>query len=281
MDLSGVEITVGSKEFTEQRVLGEIMMQTLRAAGATVTDQTGLVGTPVVRTALEKGEIDAYYEYTGTAWINILGNTAPVPGSEAQFTAVQEADAKNDISWFAPATANNTYAIAANEAMVAKYTPTTISDYAKVVQENVADAGLCTAAEFVTRDDGLPGLQQAYDFNLPKDHVATLDFGLVYASVAKGDPCNFAVVFATDGQIAANKLTVLEDDKGFFPAYNIAVSMRSDVYDAHKDAYDKLFGQLDELLTTEQMIQLNAAVDVEGKDADQVAGDFLREHNVI
>ncbi len=280
-NLKGVNITVGSKEFTEQKVLGQILVQALKGTGATVKDQTGLTGTPVVRKALESGQIDMYYEYTGTGWINILGNAKPVPGSDAQFTAVQGADAKNKITWLAPAAANNTYAIAVNPQIAQKYSPKTISDYAKIVADHPDEAGLCSAAEFITRDDGLPGLEKAYGFNLPKDKVATLDFGLVYASVAKGQPCNFAVVFATDGQILANKLTVLTDDKGFFPAYNIALTMRTDVYTAHKDAYDKLFGELDKLLTTDQMTQLNAAVDVDGKEPKQVAEDFLKKNKVI
>jgi osmoprotectant transport system substrate-binding protein len=281
VDLKGVRITVGSKEFTEQKILGKIMAKALKAAGAEVKDQTGLTGTPVVRKALETGEISAYYEYTGTGWINILKNAKPVPGSDAQFTAVKEADAKNRITWLAPAPANNTYAIAANEKLSQQRSPKTISDYARIAAEQPGDAGLCTAAEFVTRDDGLPGLQKTYGFSLPKDKVATLDFGLVYASVAKGNPCNFAVVFATDGQILGNKLTVLEDDKGFFPAYNIAVSMRTDVYDAHKAAYDTLFTGLNKLLTTERMTELNAKVDVDGEPIDRVVDDFLKQNKVV
>lgn len=281
VDLDGVKLTVGSKEFTEQKILGQIMVQTLKAAGADVTDETGITGTPVVRKALESGNIDAYYEYTGTGWINILGNSKPVPGEQAQMEALKKADAKNGITWFAAAPGNNTYAIAANRAVVSEYSPKTISDLAEIVNEHPDDAGLCTAVEFVSRDDGLPGLSKTYGFTIPKDKVATLDFGLVYASVAKGNPCNFAVVFATDGQILSNGLTVLEDDKKFFPAYNIAPAMKTEVYDAHKVEYDKLFGELDKLLTTDQMTKLNAGVDVEGQDVKAVVTEFLKSHNVI
>lgn len=281
VDLSGVSVSVGSKEFTEQKILGQIMVQTLEAAGAKVKDQTGLTGTPVVRKALTSGSIDMYYEYTGTGWINILGNAKPVSGEEQQMAAVTKADAKNNVTWLDAAPANNTYAIAANKQIEAKYSPATISDYATIAKDHPDEAGLCTAAEFVTRDDGLPGLSKAYGFELPKSQVATLDFGLVYASVAKGKPCNFAVVFATDGQILANGLTVLEDDKKYFPAYNIAVSMRTKTYQAHKAEYDDLFGKLDPLLTTEAMTKLNAAVDVEGQDVATVAEKFLKDNKVI
>ncbi len=280
VDLKGVSITVGSKEFTEQLILGKIMVQTLKGAGATVKDQTHLTGTPVVRKGLETKRIDAYYEYTGTGWINILKNTKPVVGSAAQFQAVKTADAKNNVVWFAVAPANNTYAIAGNHDASAKDNVTTISEYAALAKKSPSSASLCTASEFITRDDGLPGLEKTYGFTLPSSAVKQLDFGLVHASVKKGDPCKYAVVFATDGQISANKEVVLKDDKGFFPSYNIAVSMRKDTYDAHKAQYDKLFQGLDKLLTTEQMQKLNAAVDVEGKPVDRVVSDFLKEKKV-
>nr|MBA2781753.1 glycine/betaine ABC transporter substrate-binding protein [Rubrobacteraceae bacterium] len=110
-DLSGAELTVGSKEFTEQLILGQITLQALEAAGATVNDQIGLAGTVAARKALESGEIDMYWEYTGTGWINFLGHTKPIPDSQKQFEAVAKEDlAKNDIKWLSPpAPANNTY----------------------------------------------------------------------------------------------------------------------------------------------------------------------------
>ena len=103
VDLSGVSLSVGSKEFTEQLVLGQVGVQALEAAGADVEDRTNLSGSSVVRQALESCEIDLYYEYTGTGWITILGETEPVPGAQAQFDAVKEADAANDITGFARA----------------------------------------------------------------------------------------------------------------------------------------------------------------------------------
>lgn len=256
------------------------MVQTLKGAGATVKDQTKLIGTPVVRKGLETKRIDAYYVYTGTGWITILTKTKPVPGSEAQFQAVKAADAKNNIIWFAKAPANNTYAIAGNNEAATKHKVKTISDYAALAKRNPSSASLCTAAEFITRDDGLPGMEKTYGFTLPRAQVKQLDFGLVHASVKKGDPCKYAVVFGTDGQIVANKEIVLTDDKGFFPSYNAAVSMRKDVYDARGRLREALVA-LNKLLTNEQMQQLNAAVDVEGKPVDRVVSDFLREKKVV
>ncbi len=281
VDLSGVEISVGSKEFTEQLILGAIAVQALEAAGATVNDNTGLVGTPVVRGALESGEVDVYWEYTGTAWLGPMGNTDPIPGEEAQFEAVREADAKNGITWIAMAAANNAYAIAANPDAAEEFGISTISDWAALAKEDPEAATLCTAAEFPTRNDGLPAVEEAYGFDLPRSSVAVLDFGLVYTSVAAREPCNFAVVFGTDAQVLANNLLVLKDDKQALATYNVAISMRTDVYKKNAEAYDTLFGAIAEQLTTERATALNSQVDIDGESPDDVAKQFLVEAGII
>lgn len=273
VDLAGVAVSVGSKEFTEQLVLGQIVVGALEAAGAEVTDKTNLTGTSVVRKALTSGEIDVYYEYTGTGWISILGKTDPVKGATEQFEAVKQADAANGITWFAQAEANNTFAIAANKDVDA----TTISDWAEIVKADPTKGRLCSSAEFINRNDGLPGVEKLYGFDLPTSEVVQLEPALVYTQVGKGEDCDFAVVFATDGQILNNDLTVLEDDKSFFPPYNIAATMKTEVYEANKEKYDELFGAISAELTDEQLTQLNARVDVDGEDPADVAADFLSE----
>jgi osmoprotectant transport system substrate-binding protein len=277
VDLSGVSLSVGSKEFTEQLVLGQILVQALEAAGADVTDRTNLTGTSVVRQSLTSGEIDLYYEYTGTGWITILGETEPVPGAQEQFDAVKEADAANGITWFARAEANNTFAIAANEQAVEEYGVSTISDWAEVVNDDPAKGRLCSSAEFINRDDGLPGVEELYGFDLPGNQVVQLEPALVYTQVGAGDDCDFAVVFATDGQILTQNLTVLEDDKSFFPPYNLAVTMRTEVYDENSGEYEELFEEISGELTDDKLTELNARVDVDGEDPRDVARDFLEE----
>ena len=279
--LAGTQIAVGSKEFTEQQILGQVAVQALEAAGATVEDHTKLVGTPVVRGALQSGEIDMYWEYTGTAWLGPLGNTDPVSGEQAQFDAVKQADAANGITWFAMAGANNAYAIAANPDAAKEFGVSTISDWARLAQQNPQAAALCTAAEFPTRNDGLPAVEKTYGFDLPDADVAVLDFGLVYTSVAAREPCNFAVVFGTDAQVLANKLVVLKDDKQALATYNVAVSMRTDVYQANAAAYDTLFGAIAKQLTTERATQLNAKVDIDGETPEDAAKEFLVETKII
>jgi osmoprotectant transport system substrate-binding protein len=280
VDLSDVTITVGSKDFTEQRILGEVMSQALAAAGADVTYQGGL-GSAIIRESLTSEEIQAYWEYTGTGWITHLGETTPEEDPEAQFEAVKEADAENGISWFALAPAENTYAIAANEEAIEEFSPTSISDYAEIVTDNPEAGALCTATEWISRDDGLPGMEEHYGFELPRNLVRELDFGPVFQAVAEGDECDFAVVFSTDGLIPANNLTVLEDDQAFYPKYNIAVSMLSDVYDEHAEDYDTLLGAIAEAMTNEKMQELNGQVDVEERDYAEVAEEFLQDEGII
>lgn len=272
-ELSGVDITVGSKEFTEQLILGEITKQVLTDAGANVNDQTGLQGSTVAREALTSGQIDTYWEYTGTGWITHLGNTDPKDGEEEQFEAVKEADAENDIAWFARAPMNNTYALAVKEDGGPDVTK--LSEVADVTANE--SPGLCAATEFLTRDDGLPGLEEAYGFSF--DEVAEVELGLVYNSV--GRECAFGEVFQTDGRIAANNLRVLEDDQGFFPKYNGAITMRSEIYDENADVYDQLFDPVAEVLTNEKMIDLNKRVDVDGQDPGDVATEFLRDNGFV
>ena len=278
VDLDGVTVKVGSKEFTEQLILGEITKQVLTDAGATVEDETGLVGSKVVRAALDSGDIDMYWEYTGTGWITHLGNTTPVVGSEEQFEAVKEADAANNIVWLDPAPFNNTYAIALASEKATELGLTDLSGLATFAGANAAQATLCAAAEFLGRDDGLPGLEKAYGMKF--SNVSELELGLVYTSIDKGDPCIFGEVFATDGRIAALDLTVLEDDKSFFPSYLPSLNVRKEVFDANPQLAD-LFAPVAAALDTATMQNLNSQVDVDGKEPADVAKQFLTDKGLI
>ncbi|MBW3603294.1 MAG: glycine betaine ABC transporter substrate-binding protein [Actinobacteria bacterium] len=273
VDLSGVDITVGSKEFTEQLILGNITKLALEAAGANVNDQIGLQGSAVVREALTSDQIDTYWEYTGTGWITHLGETEAKEGEEAQFEAVKEADAENDITWFAVAPMNNTYALAVKEG------GPDISKLSEVegMTSGGDNPGLCAASEFLNRDDGLPGLEEAYGFDF--EDITEVELGLIYTQI--GSDCTFGEVFATDGRIAAQNLKVLEDDENFFPKYNAALTMRSEVFDENSEQYQQLFGPIAEKLTNDQMIELNKRVDVDGEDPADVAQQFLVDNGFI
>lgn len=275
-DLSGSSFTVGSKEFTESIVLGQITLQALQAAGADVSDKIGLTGSATVREALERGEIDMYWEYTGTGWVNILGNTTQDPPDDL-YAAVAESDAeKNQIAWLEPAPMNDTYRIAVTKDFADKSGIETMSDAAAYIKDNPDDGALCAASEFINRDDGLPGLQKAYDVEFSK--VVELDLGLIYTQVGKS--CSFGEVFSTDGRIISNDLAILEDDEDFFIDYNAALTLRQETLEADPDLAD-LFEPISQALTDEVITELNAAVDVEGRSAEDVASEFLRDNGFI
>ncbi|MEA2901171.1 MAG: osmoprotectant transport system substrate-binding protein [Actinomycetota bacterium] len=277
--LSGSSFKVGSKEFTEQLILGQITIQVLEDAGAKVSDETGLVGSNTVRQALISGDIDLYWEYTGTGWINHLGNTAPVKGEREQFDAVAKADLeKNGVTWLEPAPFNNTYGLATSSENAAALAVSKLSDLAALQQRSANDFTLCAAAEFLARDDGLPGLETAYGFSFG-DKVSELELGLVYASVDKGDPCKFGEVFATDGRIAALGLKVLDDDKQFFASYLPSLNVRKGVDKIPQ--LQQLFTPVAAALTTATMQELNSKVDVAGEQPEDVARDFLTEKGLI
>lgn len=273
-DLTGATFTVGSKEFTEQLILGQITIQVLEAAGATVNDETGLVGSTVVREALTDEEIDMYWEYTGTGWITHLGNTTPVAGTEEQFIAVRDADEANGIVWLEPAPLNNTYAIAVASETADSMGITTLSDLAA----NAEGATLCAASEFLGRDDGLPGLEAAYGFEF--SDVATVELGLIPDQIDSGETCVYGEVFATDSRIAALDLLVLEDDQAFFPVYEPSLNVRQDVFDANPGLAD-LFAPVAAALDTVTMQGLNSRVDQGGENEADVAADFLQENGLI
>ncbi|MGI8648994.1 MAG: glycine betaine ABC transporter substrate-binding protein, partial [Rubrobacter sp.] len=269
-DLSDADFTVGSKDFTEQLVLGYITAGALEAAGASVEDQIGLSGTDATRQALIGGDIDMYWEYTGTVWINHLGNTDPIADPEEQYIAARDADLEeNQLQLLQPAPLNNTYALAvrseALEEVPALEGVQTLSDVGDVIENNPDEATICVESEFNIRDDGLPGMEEAYGYEFPNDNVQLFDTGVVYTQTDSGENCNFGSVFTTDGRIPALDLTVLEDDENFFPNYNPVLEVREETYGQHGEQLNTRFTPIAEALTNEEMSAMNASVDVDGE----------------
>jgi osmoprotectant transport system substrate-binding protein len=279
IDLSGATFRVGSKEFTEQIVLGQIAVQALEATGASAGNLTTITGSTNVRNALTAGEIDMYWEYTGTGWTTHMRHepqSAP-KGDQALYDAVAAEDKGNGIAWLAPAPVDNTYAIATAQGRDQQLGVRTLSEYAALVNRDPAQGRMCAAAEFLTRDDGWPGLEQTYGFDLPDNGVAELELSLVPQEIASGTNCNFGEVTATDGAVAANNLVILEDDKQFFVPYNAAMTVRQEVLDQHPQLAD-VFNPIAAKLTTELMRELNERVDVGGELPEEVAEQFLRDN---
>lgn len=280
-DLSGAQLTVGGKEFTEQLVLCQLTAQVLESVGAEVERACGMSGTSSVRAALLSGDIDMYWEYTGTGWITHLGETDPIADPEELYQAVAERDlAENSVEWLEPAPADNTYAVAVSREKAEELGVETLSDYAELARTDPASASFCGAAEFFGRDDGWPGLEKAYDFDLPDQYVSELAAGAIYNSIDSAEPCVFGEVFATDGRIAAQDLVVLEDDKDFFTAYNPALTVREEVLQEYPAIAD-VIAPVAEELDDETLQQLNAAVDVEGATPQEAAKSWLVEEGFI
>jgi osmoprotectant transport system substrate-binding protein len=277
--LKGVTLTVAGKNFTEQLLLCEITAQRLESQGATVKRTCGMSGSNAVRSALTSGDVDMYWEYTGTGWLT-LQQQGTVNDPQAMYDKVSSLDKqKNDVVWLPPAAANNTYALAAKTETAKKLGVATLSDYAKLAASKAGDASFCGASEFFGRDDGWTGLQKAYGFTLPKNDVAELAEGPIYNAIAKGNPCNFGEVFATDGRISALGLTVLQDDKKFFPPYNLSLNVRGDVLEKNPKI-QSVMEPVNKLLTTEELQGLNAHIDVDGKTPEEVASTWLSDNSL-
>ncbi len=283
VNLSGMTFKVGSKEFTEQLVLGQIAIQALQATGATVEDKTGIQGTANVRTAMDAREIDMYWEYTGTGWTVHLQHTTADTSKDPKvlYDAVKAEElAKNKVVWMDAAPLNNTYAIATLKGRGQELGVANLSDYARLVASRPDQATLCAASEFLTRDDGLPGLQKVYGFTLPPERIAEVDLGVIYTRIPPGEPCKFGEVFLTDGRILANNLEIIPDDKGAIVNYNVAMTARQDVVDG-APRLAEVFNTIAAKLTTEKMRELNERVDVKGELPDAVAKDFLQQEGFI
>ncbi|BBY47577.1 glycine/betaine ABC transporter substrate-binding protein [Mycolicibacterium arabiense] len=275
--LDGAKITVIAKDFTEQLILGNMVSIVLAAAGADVTNLTNTPGSFGVRQAMLDGNADVSPEYTGTGWINYLGNEQPVKGAQAQWQAVNEADRANDLTWLPPAPMNNTYAFAIRESEAERLGVTKLSDLERLPKQELT---FCVESEFASRNDGFVPMLATYGLTREDlGRVTNLDTGVIYTATANGD-CNFGEVFTTDGRIPALNLRVLEDDRQFFPLYNLTEVIRTEVLEAHPELAE-IFGQLNPRMTNEVMLTLNAKVDNDGEDPALVARDWLIEQGLL
>lgn len=272
-------VTVGSKEFTEQLILGQIALLALEGAGFEVVDKTGLQGTDAARSALEKGDIDLYWEYTGTAWLVALGHDEPVTDSEEAYQKVKEEDAANGLAWLSYAPFDNTYTLMMRQTDAEELGIQTLSDLAEYVKAHPQEVAFATDHEFYARPDGFPALEELYGFQFPRDKVLTMDPGLTYQALRDGQ-VQVAMGFATDGRIEAFDFVNLEDDQHFFPVYNPAPVVRQEVLDKWPEVAE-ILGQIGPKLDTETMINLNYQVDIEEKEPRDVAGEWLRSQGLI
>lgn len=273
--LAGAQLTAGSKEFTEQIILSNIATLAFENAGAEVADETGISGTATVRSALETSQIDFYWEYTGTAWVQLLGHTTEdVPAD--LFDQVAQEDAENGIAWLDPAPFENTYRVAVKSDFAQANNIATMSDAAEFINANPDQASICAASEFINRDDGLPGLEQ--DYGIKFDPIVELDLNLIYPQV--GSSCEFGEVLSTDARIVSNDLLVLDDDQSFFVPYQGAFTLRQETLDQYPEIAD-IIAPISEALTSDVVTELNGRVDNDGEEPRDVAEDWLTEQGLI
>ncbi|MFE5755287.1 glycine betaine ABC transporter substrate-binding protein [Streptomyces massasporeus] len=277
--LKGAHLTVTSKSFTEQLILGSIMGIAFEAAGADVIDRTGIQGSIGSREAVRKGDADAGYEYTGTAWITYLGHSKPITDPQEQWEAVKKEDAGNGLVWLPPSKLDNTYALAMNQENAKKYGTKTMSDVAKLAKSDPGAVKLCVEVEFANRADGLPGMQKAYGMNVPARNITQMDTGIIYTQTAKGN-CTYGEVFTTDGRIKSMNLVVMDDDKKFFPNYNVAPMINAKSL-KEWPAIAEVLNPVTAKLNNSVAQTLNAKVDVDGEDPHQVALDWLVQEGFV
>lgn len=269
--LEGVPITVAAKDFTEQLILGNMLSIILAAAGADVTNLTNTPGSFGVRQAMLNGDADISPEYTGTGWINYLGNEVPIKDAHAQWVAVNDADKANNLTWLPPAPMNNTYAFAIRESAAQRLGVTKLSELKGLPRQELT---FCVESEFASRNDGFVPMLATYGLTREDlGRITTLDTGVIYTATANGD-CNFGEVFTTDGRIVALDLRVLTDDREFFPLYNLTEVIDTDLLNAHPELAE-IFAHLNPRVTNEVMLDLNAKVDSDGDDPALVARDWL------
>lgn len=283
IDLSDLDISIGSKNFTENIILGKMAVSLLSSAGADVTDLTNIPGSAAARQAQLDGQIDAMWEYTGTGWITYLGHDEAIPGEQEQYVAVRDEDLEtNGLAWLPPAPMNNTYGFAITAETSQRLGITKLSQIKDVPVE---ERTFCVESEFTNRPDGLPGMLETYAIPLgqpdgvPEDNLRTYQTGAIYSATSKGE-CTFGEVFTTDGRIKALDLTVLEDDLEYFPKYNVSLVVGDAVLQEHPEIAD-LFAPVSEKLTDEVLLELNAQVDVEGREPVDVAYEWLESEGFV
>lgn len=269
-------IVVGGKNFTEQQIMSEMTTQLLKSKGFTVDKRAGL-GTAPLRQAQEAGQIDVYWEYTGTSLITFNKVTDKLDAA-ATYAKVKELDAAKGLVWLNPSKANNTYALAMRKKDADAKGIKSLSDLAGKVKGGQALKFGCNA-EFYARPDGLNPLQTTYAFEFGRENVVRMDTGLVYQAL-RDSQVDVGLVFATDGRVPAFDFVILTDDKGYFPTYAMTPVIRKETLDKNPKLAEILNG-LSAKLDDATMAKLNASVDVDKKSVEEVATGFLKAQSLV
>jgi osmoprotectant transport system substrate-binding protein len=278
-------VVVASKIDTEGALLGHMIALVLDQAGVPVESRVQLGPTKVVRTALLSGEIDIYPEYTGNgAFFHNMENDPAWKAAASAYETVKRLDReKHNVVWLDRAPANNTWLIATRADLAKREKLATMEDFARLSKQTGA-VKLAGSAEFVESPAALPSFERVYDFKLPRDQIVVLpggDTAVAMRAAAQGvSGVNAAMVYGTDGAIAALDLVVMEDTKGAQIVYEPAPVVRAEVlqrYPAIAPALAKVFATL----TMSRLQSLNAQIAVEGKPARDVAKAYLEGQGLL
>lgn len=282
--VSSDSIKVGSKRFTEQEILGYLAYEALSAnTDLNIGDQIGLGGTTTNFRALDSGEIQLYWEYTGTAWLTLPPQHDTVVSDPQKLyeKVKQEFEKKHDLTFLQRAPLNNTYVMLANPDWVKEVGVKTLSEFATYLEENDEDVTVALNAEFQSRADGWPGLVEQYGFGDDKKslQIKNIGSGLLYQVIGDG-AADIGVGFNTDPRILKFDLQVLDDDRRFFPAYNAAPLVRTSVLEENPSIREPL-NKTSKGLTTDQIRKLNKRVALDQVNPQTVAQEYLKKKGVL
>ncbi|PSW18330.1 glycine/betaine ABC transporter substrate-binding protein [Photobacterium sanctipauli] len=272
------KLVVGGKGYTEQLIMSTMTSQYLAGLGYDVDQRDGM-GSTVLRTAQLNGQIDLYWEYTGTGLVTFNKVVEKLSPAET-YQRVKELDEQVGLVWLNPSKANNTYALAMRKDFAKEKGIESITDMMDWLQtEDGSNAQLASNIEFSARPDGLKSLLAAYEFEMPRHNLRKMNSGLVYQALAQ-EVVDISMVFATDGRVKAFNFYVLKDDREHFPNYALTPVVRQDTLAQFPQLAEQL-NVLSALMNDDVMSTLNATVDVEGVSIEHVARDFLKQNDLI
>ncbi|MGI9049404.1 MAG: glycine betaine ABC transporter substrate-binding protein [Rubrobacteraceae bacterium] len=274
----GPTITVGSKNFTEQYILGNMYADALAANGFHAVKKLNLGSVQINDQALQKGQIDLYPEYTGTSLETVLNYKGKTPDTpEKTYQAAKKLYAKRSPSdtMLQPAPYHNTYGIFVTKSAAKKYNLKTLADLAKASPKLT----FVSFSEFQNRSDGYPNMKKNYPFKFKKILKVNSIGGPIYRGVQQGDG-DVGVGFTTDGQLRSSDFVVMKDPKNIWPYYYPAPVVRADVLKKHPKIQGVL-NKVSKTLSVETMRKLNAKVDIDHKDPAEVAKQYLQDQGLF
>lgn len=264
---SSTTIRAGSKDFTENLVIAEIYALALEDNGYTV-ERVSNISSSLIHNSIVNDEIDLYPEYTGTGLLSVLGEDMETDSEKVYKTVKKEYEEQFNLTWLDYASANDSQGLVIRTEVANSLNIKTISD----LQAHASELRFASQGEFDEREDGLPGLEKTYGtFNWQSSKV--YDNSLKY-SVLENDEADVTPAYTTEGQlVSTDKFTLLEDDKQFWPPYNLAPVVRDNILDDNPDI-KTILNNISAKLDTETVTELNAKVDVDGQEYTDVAKEY-------